>query len=221
MKRVILIFLALAPIICIGQENNEDLWSGLGTKMSFSKKIRIDLEHQVRFQNDFKEYNYTFTEIGFNYKPIKNFRANGNYRHMYYERGLRHRYALEAHYTLKPQSSKFYFHIRERFQSFVWNDNNSSTSNIRNLFTLGYKLNALAKVYTTQEWFYRLDKVNGFRTYRGTLGVTWNFSKKLMLMTYYSYQKTINTSTNKINQIIGLRGFYKIDLSKKDKALNQ
>ena len=216
MKRIILICFSIISVSCLAQENtNEELWSGLGTKMAFSKKFRVDLEHQVRFQNDFQEYNYSFTELGLNYKPIKRIRINGNYRHMFYERGLRHRYAIEGHYTIKPKNSKFYFHIRERFQSFVWNDDNSSTSNIRNLFTIGYKANNLVKIYTTQEWFYRLDNFNSFRTYRGSIGINWNFTKRLMLMTYYSYQKSINTTSNIVNHIIGLRGFYKIDLSKK------
>ena len=217
MKRIIFICFSIISISCFGQEEkNEELWSGIGTKLSFSKKVRLDLEHQVRFRNDFQEYNYTFTELGLNYKPTKKIRLNGNYRHMFYERGLRHRYAIEGHYTMKPKSSKFYFHIRERFQSFVWQDDNSSVSNIRNLFTIGYKVNSLAKIYTTQEWFYRLDNFNDFKTYRGTLGVTWNFTEKLMLMTYYSYQKSINSESNQENHIIGIRGFYKVDFSKKE-----
>lgn len=204
----------MISISCIAQiEKNEELWSGLGTKMSFNKKLRLDLEHQVRFHNNFKEYNYTFTELGLNYKPIKEVRINGNYRYMLYERGLRHRYAIEGHYTFKPKNSNLYFHIRERFQTFVWNDDNSSTSNIRNLFTIGFKVNSLIKIYTTQEWFYRLDKINDFKTYRGTGGITWNFSKKIMLMTYYSFQKNINSSANKKIHIVGLRGFYKINFS--------
>ena len=182
--------------------------------MKFSEKIRLDLEHQVRFNQNFKSYNYTFTELGLNYKPIKKIRIAGNYRHMFFERGLRHRYVLEGHFTLKPKSSNFYFHIRERFQSFVWHDDNSSSSNIRNLFTIGYKINKIVKTYTSQEWFYRLDKLNKFMAYRGTAGLTWNFLEKITLMTYYSYQKSLNSETTKQTHIVGLRGFYKLDFSK-------
>lgn len=215
MKRFFTLSLLFISFSCAGQKSaNEILWSGLGTKLKLNKKIRLDLEHQVRFQKKILDYDYTFTEIGLNYKPTKKIRLAGNYRFMSYERGLRHRYALEGHYTLNPKSSNFYFHIRERFQTFVWNDDNSSTSNIRNLFTIGFKVNSLIKIYTTQEWFYRLDKINAFKTYRGTGGITWNFSKKIMLMTYYSYQKDINSSTNKKSHIIGVRGFYKLNLSK-------
>lgn len=215
MKKIILVTCLFSFIFINGQNKSELLWTGLGTKIKLNKKIRIDLEHQVRFNNNYKDYDYTFTEFGLNYKPVKGIRLNGNYRHMFYERGLRHRYALEAHYTLKPNNSDFYFHIRERFQSFVWHDDNSSTSNIRNLLTIGYKINSLAKIYTTQEWFFRLDNFNKFMTYRGTIGITWNFLEKLMLMSYYSYQKNINTITPNSSHIIGIRGFYKIDWSKK------
>lgn len=217
MKIIVLICFSFISILCAGQqENNEVLWSGLGTKIKLTKKIRLDLEHQVRFRNNFKVYNYTFTEVGLNYKPTKTIRLAGNYRHMFYERGLRHRYVLEGHYTLKPKNSNFYFHIRERFQTYVWNDDNSSPSNIRNLLTVGYKINMLAKIYTTQEWFYRLDNFNKFITYRSTAGITWNFSDKMTLMTYYSFQKNINSTTSKKTHIIGIRGFYKLDFSKKE-----
>ncbi len=215
MKRIFLIYFSFISLFCSGQDiANEILWSGLGTKLKFSEKVRLDVEHQVRFQKNFLEYDYTFTELGLNYKPTKRIRLAGNYRFMSYERGLRHRYALEGHYTLKPNKSNFYFHIRERLQTFVWNDDNSSSTNIRNLFTIGYKINSLIKIYTTQEWFFRLDNINEFRTFRGTGGITWNFSKKLMLMTYYSFQKSINSNSNSKLHIIGLRGFYKLNFSK-------
>ena len=208
----------LTSVICFGQtETNEVLWTGLGTKIKFNKKIRLDLEQQVRFQNEFKNYAYTFTEFGLNYKPTTKIRLAGNYRYMTYERGIRHRYALEAHYTFKPKNSYFYFHIRERFQAFIWQDNNSSTSNIRNLITVGYKAAKLVRIYTTQEWFYRLDNINTLTSYRGTAGINWNISTAITLMTYYSYQKSINSTFKKNTHIIGLRGFYKINLSKKGK----
>jgi hypothetical protein len=215
MKRVLLIYFCLITLISVAQEKKiEELWSGIATKMKMSKKVRLDLEHQVRFNNDFQEYNYNFTELGLNYKPTKEIRIAGNYRFMFYERGLRHRYVLEGHYNFSPKNTKFYFHIRERFQTFVWNDDNSSISNVRNLFTIGYKANKLAKIYTTQEWFYRLDSYNKFKTYRGTLGVNWNLTKKVMLMTYYSYQTSINSDLKLVAHIIGLRAFYKIDFTK-------
>jgi len=183
--------------------------------MKLNKKWRADIEHQVRFNDKFKSYDYTFTELGLSFSPIKRFRFNANYRNMHYDRGLRHRYALEAHVNFQPEGSKFYFHIRERFQSFVWNDDNSSVSNIRNLGTIGYKVKKWAKVYTTQEWFFRLDNFNQIKTYRGTLGINWNFTDKLMLMTYYSFQRTLNSEAVRKIHIIGLRGFYKLDFSKK------
>ena len=76
MKRIILICFSIISFSCLGQESqNEELWSGLGAKIKLIKKIRLDLEHQVRFQNYFQEYNYTFTEIGLNYKPTKKIRS--------------------------------------------------------------------------------------------------------------------------------------------------
>ena len=217
MKIILLICFSFTRILCAGQqENNEILWSGVGTKIKFNKKIRLDVEHQIRLHDEFKNYDYTFTEFGLNYKPIKKIRLAGNYRSMHYERGLRHRYALEGHYTFQHKSSNFYFHIRERFQTFVWNDDNTSSTNIRNLFTLGYKINKIANIYTTQEWFCRLDNINDFKTYRSTGGITWSISNKISLMTYYSFQKAINSSTKKNTHIIGLRVFYKVDLSKKE-----
>lgn len=217
MKKIALIFLFIISISCFGQDQtNEFLWSGIGTKMKFTNKFRLDMEHQARFNEDFKKFDYTFTELGLNYKPNKKIRLNGNYRLMHYDRGIRHRYAIEGHYTYSPSASNFYFHIRERLQTFVWNDDNSSTTNIRNLFTLGYKMNKIAKIYTTQEWFYRLDKINEFRTYRGTAGVTWSISEQISLMTYYSLQKAINSNTSLTSHIIGIRGFYKINFVKKE-----
>jgi hypothetical protein len=217
MKKISFLSLLIISISCFAQDQtNEFLWSGLGTKMKFSNKIRLDLEHQVRFNDNFNRYDYTFTELGLNYKPSKKIRINGNYRLMHYERGVRHRYALEGHYTFSLPNSNFYFHIRERLQTFVWNDDNTSSTNIRNLFTLGYKMKKIAKIYTTQEWFYRLDKINEFKTYRGTIGVTWSISEKISLMTYYSLQKAIKTNTKLTSHIVGIRGFYKINFVKKD-----
>lgn len=187
------------------------IWAGIGLKYNVAKKLRLDVEHQYRTHHDFKNLRNTFTELAINYKWNRGLSVNGNYRLMFWENGMRHRYALQIE-AKKEYESGYSFQFRQRWQKFQWQNTGEPKTDFRSMLSLGKKIADKVKLFVSNEVFFRLNGINQWRAYRFTTGTNLKLNARINALLYYNYQTPINVKSGVSYHMMAVRLFYKLNI---------
>lgn len=144
MKKILISFLFLLPFFAQAQDGT-GLWTGIGVEKKINKKLSLNLNTQVRF-NDNISYAKTYLgEIGLGYQIIKGLEIAGYYRLINRRKNetkdfkIRQRYYADLSYENKIGAIKFDYRLRYQHQ---FKDNDGATefdaSYLRNKLEISY-----------------------------------------------------------------------------------
>ncbi|MCB8998817.1 MAG: DUF2490 domain-containing protein [Bacteroidales bacterium] len=222
MRKLILIFLVLSVTHALNAQTKDvQLWAGPSLKYNILKKLRLDFEQQVRFNQNISNYEFTYSEFSLKYEVFKYLDVKTSFRQSFMPAGTlngtalsdndRSRFSLDASTSDKVFKTGIKVGYRIRYQNSWENNSNVSSNYIRNKLELEYNLSKLVDPYFNYESFYRLNKLNQFRQDRYTLGLTWRVNKKIDIDSFYRFQKEKNVKHPETDYIIGIGVSYEFN----------
>ena len=184
------------------------LWTGISVSKNITKKFRLTLMEQGRFNNNISNLKNIFTDVGLGYKYNKTFKFSAAYRYankQLVEGGFEtaHRYNLDVQARFKKKP--FVVSYRNRFQI----ENRMATSGIkrqlydRNKVKVAFDLDKKYSPWIATDIYYSLNKEE-FNKIRYTIGVEFNLPNRNELALFYRLRSMFNVSNPRNSFIIGV-----------------
>lgn len=201
-------------------------WNAIGLQYKLNKKITFDLEHHLRYKEDFTVINEYFTQFRTGYNFAKNFELVGGLRFIRendtkgrlqgYENHFR--FQVDLIYNYKIKSVDIGYRLRYQNKNYL-DENDIARQNLRFKTSLAYKIkkwpldpNFSAEIFNR----YRIDgDTNGFSKYRLTFGTSFKLKKIGKFKCYYRIEKELNVNTPEALKIMGFKYTYSIKNKKK------
>ncbi len=218
MKRII--FSTLFSLFCLTSfsqtPTDMELWTGGTFRLTIHKKLQLDLQEQVRFNDTISTLKKSFTQFRVRYSINKFVGFGASYRFSVYPQSKnRSRIMLDGYFALKKKDFPLSLSYRLRFQHENKLNSTKRYTYWRNKFTLKYKMSKLVNPFVAYELFYRFNSRNEFRAYRLTAGLKWSLFKGFNMSTYYRYEKEMNVKAPVASHIFGLMFLYEMKIKKK------
>lgn len=233
MKKFFYIILFVIPLLANSQTvpdlTQGEVWLGASYKLKFENKLDIQIEEQVRLDNDIDRVKKSFTELSLSYELFDDFEVGFKYRFSIFPNSFAEkaidrsafntsRISLDASYKLDKKDFPLSLEYRTRFQDATEHYTGQKITFWRNKFTLEWEASKNITPFVEYESFYRLNKKNEFRQNRYTAGIEWRINKEMDLSTFYRVDQEINKKLNGRQNIIGIMFSYSMDYKKKDKG---
>jgi hypothetical protein len=219
LKRIFLTNFLFLPLLFISnaaftQVNDAGLWLGLNLEKKISGNFSLNLEDELRLNENLSEAGTHYTEIGGDYKLSKGFSAGLYYRFTEKRRlddsySKRHRFYTELSYRRKV--NRFSFTLRERLQCQYADIQSSEKGHIpeyylRSKFSIKYRVKKRIQPFVNTEIFYQLSNAEGneIDNFRVAGGLEYSFKKYGSVELYYLINKEINVKDPLTEYIIGL-----------------
>ena len=213
--------LTILLLVCFGmtlsaQENNDTdaellFWTGLSANYKFNKKWRVELEQQLRFENESDYFEKTFSELAVRYKVDDwlNFKLKYRYSWINDERN-QGRISFETNLSWDIKDNPIDVNYRFRIQDAKVSYTGEKRTYFRNKLELDANLTKLVDPQIAYEHFYRIDKKET-RVHRFTLSLEWKLRKNSSLKTFYRIDREVNTKNNEMQHIIGAMVSYDLN----------
>lgn len=219
LRRILLIIIltGLTTSIIAQKSTDTELWTGGELKLRLTKKLKVDVDEQFRFNDTISSFKAALTEIGLKYKLDKGFSLKGNFRFARRSnKSNRNRFSLDVNYDWDKKEFPLSIEYRLRFQNTSDASLGKNFTYVRNRIGLDYNLSKLVDPFLFYELYFRLNGKNEFRVTRFTFGLDWKMTEQLDLTTYYRIDSDINVKKPKKQNIIGVMLSYDLDLRKKE-----
>jgi hypothetical protein len=213
--------LIITPGLLYSQEKDAGLWMGVGIEKDINKKISLQLEEELRLNENISDVKSFYTDLGIRYKIFKSVKVGVNYRFIkrnsaegFYNSGNR----FYSNIAVKQKLDRFTFGFRTRYQVEYEKANTSENSLIpdkynRNKFSLSYNIkNSKLNPFVEYELYIPLNYNSELLIdkERYTAGIKCKVNKKSSLKLYYRIQKEKNI-TNPLNSyIVGVNYSYSL-----------
>ena len=212
-KVYLYICLLLVPLTTSSQVvNDAKLWSSV----TLNKKIedfKLSYSQEFRLDENFSHVDKFFSEVGLDYKIVKNFSTSFGYRfarendyeNFNYEINHRFDFGLEYQYEIEDWQIEY----RIKYQTKTASPTENNPSYLRNKFTLDYKKDDFSP-YISYELFYQFNEERVLNRSRISLGAKLDITKKSAIKCFYTFENRFNTNNLEHNHIYGIG--YSIDL---------
>jgi len=202
------------------QINDAGLWSSIGLKSDIGKKLSLDGDVELRFNENITELGTVYGEALLGYKFNKRLEASIGYRLIGKRRyddsySVRHRMLLNLAY--KKKFNKITASFRARYQSQYADINRSDNWRVPDDY---FRFKASFKYDTDKKWtpyvsgesFFNLISQDGFlfTEYRLASGVEYEYSKKSAITLGYIFDREVNVSNPWTNYIVSIGWSYKL-----------
>ena len=195
------------------QTYDAGLWTSVAIEKKLSKQFTIGIAEEVRLNENITQVGTIQTDLGFDFKPVKNLSFGFYYRFSQkrQEDGFytpRHRGYVNA--AFKHSANKFTLGLRERFQRQYTGINRSETGNVpddylRNKLTLQYEAAEKIAPYVSGETFHPLNTDKPFLdNVRVAAGVEYAFDKRSALDVYYMVNRELNAKDPVTDYVVGV-----------------
>ncbi len=216
-KHFLYILLLMLPFFVQSQVvSDAKMWSSIGVKKKFNKlKLSLGVEH--RLDENFSHTEKLFTELGAEYKIIKNLSGGFNYRFAresdYDDDNylLNHRFDIGLEYQYKIKEFKLEYRVKYQTKTAPQHKNNPTY--LRNKLTLIYKIENKKKdirPYASYEFYYQFNNDRVINRSRLTFGTKFDLSKKSSIKCFYTFENRFNTKNLRHNHIYGIG--YSLDI---------
>lgn len=208
---IVLLFISFSTAQAQDDLVDTEFWTGATAKMKVNKKLKVELEQQLRLRDTASTLKSTFSELSLRWTLNKYFKLKGSYRYtVRYGEWQRNRNRISAFLYFKYEDKKIpiSFQYRLGFQ----NDSEVWTGQL-----ITFARNRVKFKYTGHEWitpflayesFYRFNNRNEFRTDRYTGGISWQFTKQIEVNGFYRLEKEKNVDEPETQHIGGLMLIY-------------
>lgn len=203
------------------QEKDFGIRFGADITKELTKKIDLQLEEEIRLNQDATEFDRVMTTLGAKYSFNKIFDAGlfytwiyaNNQKDGYYE----HRHRFGGWLQAGKKYNRFKFSVKEKFlmtyrDEDLGNYKYNPKSYLRSKFEIAYDVPKIPlKPYISAEMHYQLNNPDGNQTdkWRYTAGMEYDFSKKLGLDLFYRVDDEVNVNNPVRTSVIGAMIKYK------------
>lgn len=208
---IALIFIPFEGLI--SQERDKEVWSGLSLEVPIVKKIGIELEQQLRYENNYSLLKWHISDFTIYYKIKKWLKFSTTYRYRNKENEWQNNFYVNLYFYKSIKNFKFTYRLRY-YKKFIPDKRNEEY--IRNKFSIKYNKSKMwFKPYFATELFYLFNNLkysDRATKYRFYLGFDIPTFKRQSLDIYWMYQEDMNFKKIDISSIIGV--FYNFELKK-------
>lgn len=205
----LLFFLCFIPLVASAQNDDLELWSSLKFSKDISKKIRFELEEQIRWADSLSQYKKNFTDIGLKYELHKRHSLAMNLRivdEFDTEKYMRVQFDLNSGLSFK--NMPIVFKQRLRYQH-VWDEfGEFDKSLVRAKWACQWKEYDV-KPYFAHELYWPLQQFGELSKQRSTLGVQWSMTNAMKIKMFLRKQNEMNKKNPDRLSIIGIGMHYK------------
>ena len=223
---LLFIFVCTVANAQVDKPESGELWSGATFKWKLNKKLKLQIEEQVRVWENLGSIKGSFTEIGAEYELFKDFEIAGRYRFTIVPNSFaddaieksafnRSRFSLDLKYELDKKGFPLSLSYRQRIQDTRELYTDYKITYWRNRFSLEWEATDDITPFFEYESFYRFNTKNEFRGNRYSLGIDWRINKEMDLSTFYRIDQQINTKVNSRENIVGIMYSYTLKRKKK------
>ena len=211
---LILAFLFIGYFRGASQVNDAGLWMSAGFEKQIHKKLSVFVEQDLRMNENISEAGTIFTDLGGQYKLVKNLSFSVSYKFMLKRRvddrySKRHRYMLDLAYRYKFR--KFMLTLRERLEN-QYQDYYSRPEgpvpecSVRSKLTVKYHLKKRIEPFAYAELFYLMNTKKGkiINTERFSAGFNYKLTRTSSLDVYYLINKELNVKDPITDFVMGL-----------------
>ena len=231
MKKLLYTLFIAFPFLATAQTpdlTEGEVWFGASYKLKFENKLEVQLEEQVRLDNDIDRVKKSFTEISLEYEVFKDFEVGAKYRFSIFPNSFAEnaieksafnvsRISVDVSYEFDKKDFPLSLEVRTRFQDATEHYTEQKITFWRNKFSLEWEASKNITPFVEYESFYRLNKKNEFRQDRYTAGIEWRINKEMDISTFYRVDKEKNKKLNGRQNIVGIMFSYSMDYKKKEK----
>jgi len=204
-----LLILVLLPLFSIAQNKDLELWGSMKFSKKLTKKIRFELEEQIRWADSLSQYKKNFTNLGVKYKVHKKHFLSLNLRLVDEVDELKY---MRSHVDLNSDFDlnhlPLVFNQRLRFQQ-AWDSEGAlDKTYVRSKWGLVMKSKFITP-YIAHEFYWQIIESKSLDKQRSTIGVTWDMSDDMKMKLFLRRQTEINKKNPDILSIIGFGTHYK------------
>lgn len=207
--KLLLIFFAFLPVLSFAQDEDLELWGSMKFSKKLTKKIRFELEEQIRWADSLSQYKKNFTDLGFKYKLHKKHSLSLHLRLVdEVDEDKYLRYHIDANSDFTRSNFPLVFQQRLRFQK-SWDTYGVLDKKFFRL-KWGFALkNKIVSPYIAHEYFWRMMDENFLSKQRSTIGISWIMSDALKMKLFLRNQKDLNEENPDKLGVIGYGMHYK------------
>ena len=199
------IWFVILLILQIGfSENDTESWNSVGVELKLPRSFALDLEQELRLQNNFSTFKKTITDMSLSYNLFDGFKLFIPLRYSLSQDKIKKRISFGGSY--KQNFKLINFKYRSKLQR-EYEQGKLVERIIRNKVTVDKRFNKKLKPFIAVEIFHSLknDQYENDE-YRISVGTSFNLSKKNKLKIFYTYKCEGLTKLNRdIVNIIGFR----------------
>jgi len=207
--KLLLILFAFLPVLSFAQDEDLELWGSMKFSKKLTKKIRFELEEQIRWADSLSQYKKNFTDLGFKYKLHKKHSLSLHLRLVdEVDEDKYLRYHIDANSDFTRSNFPLVFQQRLRFQK-SWDTYGVLDKKFFRL-KWGFALkNKIVSPYIAHEYFWRMMDENFLSKQRSTIGISWIMSDALKMKLFLRNQKDLNEENPDKLGVIGYGMHYK------------
>lgn len=207
--KLLLILFAFLPVLSFAQDEDLELWGSMKFSKKLTKKIRFELEEQIRWADSLSQYKKNFTDLGFKYKLHKKHSLSLHLRLVdEVDEDKYLRYHIDANSDFTRSNFPLVFQQRLRFQK-SWDAYGVLDKKFFRL-KWGFALkNKIVSPYIAHEYFWRMMDENFLSKQRSTIGISWIMSDALKMKLFLRNQKDLNEENPDKLGVIGYGMHYK------------
>ena len=210
MKSKLLLFIfVLLPLLTLAQDEDLELWGSVKFSKKMTKKIRFELEEQVRWADSLRQYEKNFTDLGFRYKLHKKHTLALHFRLVdEVDKEKTTRVHLDSNSDFNIPKVPLVFEQRLRIQK----SRDADGTMDKKFFRLKWGLSLDHKritPYLAHEYFWRITKKNSLDKQRSTIGISWSMSDALKTKLFLRRQNDFKQENSDKLGIIGVGMHYK------------
>ena len=207
--KLLLILFAFLPVLSFAQDEDLELWGSMKFSKKLTKKIRFELEEQIRWADSLSQYKKNFTDLGFKYKLHKKHSLSLHLRLVdEVDEDKYLRYHIDANSDFTRSNFPLVFQQRLRFQK-SWDTYGVLDKKFFRL-KWGFALkNKIVSPYIAHEYFWRMMDEYFLSKQRSTIGISWIMSDALKMKLFLRNQKDLNEENPDKLGVIGYGMHYK------------
>lgn len=198
---ILLFSLFLSSIIHSEFVDNQQ-WTSIEISKNISQNIEVDLSQEIRYKNNYDDFNKTFTDLSLSYKLFSSIKFIGQYRYIIYTDKEKKRIS----FSTKFYNQLFNFNLTYKLKTQRdYEKDESPEDNFRNKLTIKYQLKLFITPFISYELFQVIEDERFTKDkYRASTGVEIDIYSNQSIEFFYTFNGEYKDSEIEGSHIGGL-----------------
>lgn len=198
---ILLFSLFLSSIIHSEIIENQQ-WTSLEISKNISQNIEVNLSQEIRYKNNYDDFNKTFTDLSLSYKLFSSIKFIGQYRYIIYTDKEKKRIS----FSTKFYNQLFNFNLSYKLKTQrEYEKDESPEDNFRNKLTIKYPLKSFITPFISYELFQIIEDERFTKDkYRTSTGVEIDIYSNQSIEFFYTFNGEFKDTEIEGSHIWGL-----------------